>query len=223
MPHKNALPRPSLNRGGDLRRDPAWRAQHLHTHRHLHISLRRQSGLWPVAEHESRTCLAGLVHPTHRVCCNASCGACGGRGCSKRPGGPRLCCMPAIMRDGRPCQSAQDVGCTLEADPPANISLDYLQVQQASLAGHKIAAPAVRPTSRSTAIGTSRVEGSCMPPSALIGMTRLLGSADAESGDSWCYQGGRSADRAACEARPSRTAAHARYPIEVRREALLGL
>ena len=95
----------------------------------------------------------------------------------QEPGGPRMCCVPAIMRGGRPCQSAKDVACALK----------------------------VPPTSPSTATGTSTVEGACLPPAALIGMTRLLGSADAESGDRWCYQGGRSANGAACEASPMRT------------------
>ena len=30
------------------------------------------------------------------VCCAASCGACGGKGCSKRPGGTSACCTKKI-------------------------------------------------------------------------------------------------------------------------------
>ena len=32
------------------------------------------------------------------VCCAASCGRCGGRGCSKRPGGKRNCCGSRIKQ-----------------------------------------------------------------------------------------------------------------------------
>ena len=58
-------------------------------------------------------CSAGVVHPSRQVCCNATCGLCGGHGCSGRPGGPRECCMPAILRTGRVCESRADVACIL--------------------------------------------------------------------------------------------------------------
>ena len=60
-----------------------------------------------------RPCLAGIVHPTRQVCCNASCGLCGGHGCSSAPGGPRQCCMPAVLRQGRLCHSSGDVACII--------------------------------------------------------------------------------------------------------------
>ena len=58
-------------------------------------------------------CSAGVVHPTHQVCCNATCGLCGGHSCSSRPGGPRQCCIPSILRSGRVCESRADVACIL--------------------------------------------------------------------------------------------------------------
>ena len=58
-------------------------------------------------------CSAGVQHPSRQVCCSAACGLCGGHGCSGRPGGPRQCCMPAIVRAGRVCESRADVACIL--------------------------------------------------------------------------------------------------------------
>jgi len=68
--------------------------------------------------------VAGLVpHPTNQVCCSAKCGLCGGHGCSGRPGGPKECCMPAILRRGIICRSRADVACILQlaasSAPPA--------------------------------------------------------------------------------------------------------
>jgi hypothetical protein len=47
------------------------------------------------------------------VCCPASCGACGGRGCSGRPGGRTKCCVPAIQKSGRACTSPEDTACVI--------------------------------------------------------------------------------------------------------------
>ena len=58
-------------------------------------------------------CSAGVEDPSRKVCCNAACGLCGGRGCSGRPGGPRQCCVPPILRTGRVCESQADVACIL--------------------------------------------------------------------------------------------------------------
>ena len=87
-------------------------AHRLVIHHRLNLSIR------PV-EHTASirrfaNCSAGVVHPTHQVCCNATCGLCGGHGCSSRPGGPRQCCMPAILRTGLVCESQADVACSLK-------------------------------------------------------------------------------------------------------------
>lgn len=48
------------------------------------------------------TILSGICRED--VCCPKSCGVCGGRGCSKRPGGGESCCNGAILRNkGRTC------------------------------------------------------------------------------------------------------------------------
>ena len=90
---------------------PSAEAHRLVIHHRLNLSIR------PV-EHTASfrrfaDCSAGVVHPTHQVCCNATCGLCGGHGCSGRPGGPRQCCMPAILRTGRVCESRAEVACIL--------------------------------------------------------------------------------------------------------------
>ena len=47
------------------------------------------------------------------VCCPASCGACDGKGCSARPGGPRHCCGMAIWKGGRQCLAKDDTLCII--------------------------------------------------------------------------------------------------------------
>ena len=81
----------------------------------LVISHRLNLTVRPVAHTASSfaDCSAGVLHPSSRVCCNATCGLCGGRGCSSRPGGAPQCCMPAILRTGRVCESRADVACIL--------------------------------------------------------------------------------------------------------------
>ena len=59
-------------------------------------------------------CSAGITpNGARQVCCSAACGLCGARDCSSRPGGPRQCCMRAIVRAGRVCESRADVACIL--------------------------------------------------------------------------------------------------------------
>ena len=90
---------------------PSAEAHRLVIHHRLNLTIR------PV-EHTASSrrfadCSAGVVHPSRQVCCNATCGLCGGHGCSGRPGGPRECCMPAILSTGRVCESRADVACIL--------------------------------------------------------------------------------------------------------------
>ena len=90
---------------------PSAEAHRLVVHHRLNLTIR------PV-EHTAyyrrfADCTAGVQHPSRQVCCNATCGLCGGHGCSGRPGGPRQCCMPAILRTGRVCESRADVACIL--------------------------------------------------------------------------------------------------------------
>ena len=90
---------------------PSAEAHRLVIHHRLNLTIR------PV-EHTASSrrfadCSAGVVHPSRQVCCNATCGLCGGHGCSGRPGGPRECCMPAILRTGQVCESRAAVACIL--------------------------------------------------------------------------------------------------------------
>ncbi|CAM9804904.1 unnamed protein product, partial [Hapterophycus canaliculatus] len=45
------------------------------------------------------------------VCCDAGCGACGGVGCSGRPGGADACCVTEIRDDGEECSIAGAAPC----------------------------------------------------------------------------------------------------------------
>ena len=72
------------------------------------------------SSHRFADCSAGVLHASGQVCCNATCGLCGGLGCSSRPGGPHQCCMPAILRKSRSCQSTADVACILHRGAAAN-------------------------------------------------------------------------------------------------------
>lgn len=47
------------------------------------------------------------------VCCASSCGACGGSGCSGRPGGGSKCCTIGIITNGIECKQTSDDGCVI--------------------------------------------------------------------------------------------------------------
>lgn len=47
------------------------------------------------------TCSQGIL--SGGVCCEATCGACGGSGCGSRPGGSSACCTSNIRDSGRVC------------------------------------------------------------------------------------------------------------------------
>ena len=64
-----------------------------------------------------RQCLVGWDE-SNQVCCNASCGTCGGPGCSKRPGGQHQCCMPEILRSGHACRGQEEGACILHRATP---------------------------------------------------------------------------------------------------------
>jgi hypothetical protein len=56
------------------------------------------------------SCARGLA--SGRACCAASCGTCGGTGCSQRPGGAAACCSGSITTAARSC-AAYPPPCTL--------------------------------------------------------------------------------------------------------------
>ncbi|KAK3270187.1 hypothetical protein CYMTET_21402 [Cymbomonas tetramitiformis] len=56
------------------------------------------------------TCAEGLARGS--ACCAASCGACGGAGCSLRPGGASACCADTVLASKRSCYTNQ-APCTI--------------------------------------------------------------------------------------------------------------
>lgn len=48
-------------------------------------------------------CSDGILNGAETVCCAASCGTCGGTGCSSLPGGAEACCAGPIADAGQPC------------------------------------------------------------------------------------------------------------------------
>lgn len=49
------------------------------------------------------SCSYGVLSSDKKVCCAASCGACGGAGCSQLPGGADACCTSKISAANEPC------------------------------------------------------------------------------------------------------------------------
>merc|ERR1719167_15311 len=54
----------------------------------------------------------GIGTNNGKVCCARSCGTCGGKGCSKRPGGKKNCCTKWIKKNcgTAPCRNANNNG-----------------------------------------------------------------------------------------------------------------
>ena len=50
--------------------------------------------------------LMGVYHPVRAVCCDNSCGSCGGIGCAGLNGGESSCCVSAIEAANNSCESA---------------------------------------------------------------------------------------------------------------------
>lgn len=63
-------------------------------------------------------CENGLVN--NEACCLASCGSCGGDGCSQRPGGSENCCHGSITRQGDSCHDF-DAPCVIGPPPRRRI------------------------------------------------------------------------------------------------------
>ena len=56
-------------------------------------------------------CFNGIV--SNNVCCDQSCGQCGGTGCDNLPGGSSKCCRGTITNSGIICQTTSDTGCII--------------------------------------------------------------------------------------------------------------
>ena len=65
-------------------------------------------------------CRTGLLNPNENVCCDASCGTCGGgNGCGIRNGGKAGCCKQAIMASGVDCTTPTQTRCKIPQPPPS--------------------------------------------------------------------------------------------------------
>ena len=62
-------------------------------------------------------CAAGVLDGSE-VCCAASCGTCGGPGCSARSGGAEGCCWGTITEAGRTCSAPGDTACLMPPGTP---------------------------------------------------------------------------------------------------------
>ncbi|CAB1108450.1 unnamed protein product [Ectocarpus sp. CCAP 1310/34] len=49
------------------------------------------------------------------VCCSASCGSCGGSGCTSRDGGSESCCGGGVRASGRYCSITGEAPCLANA------------------------------------------------------------------------------------------------------------
>merc|ERR1711865_93726 len=64
-------------------------------------------------------CTNGFAHPKGDTCCKKSCGACGGSGCSKRPGGAKNCCTNKIKAAKKLCKkNGADAPCIIPPPSP---------------------------------------------------------------------------------------------------------
>ena len=61
-------------------------------------------------------CACGIARGS--VCCDGSCGTCGGSGCGSRPGGASRCCSGSISSNGVYCVSNTQVVCNRPPPPP---------------------------------------------------------------------------------------------------------
>jgi hypothetical protein len=59
-------------------------------------------------------CSNGIPNDSGKICCDASCGVCGGVGCKDRPGGEAACCGREIKISGKVCASDTDTACFMD-------------------------------------------------------------------------------------------------------------
>ena len=61
----------------------------------------------------STWCASGVLAHDGVVCCDKSCGQCGGEDCAGLPGGAEHCCLAIITSMAVPCSSYADTACVL--------------------------------------------------------------------------------------------------------------
>lgn len=55
------------------------------------------------------------------ICCAATCGSCGGRGCRSRMGGEENCCTGYIATNGAPCSETNAPPCIIDDDGECHV------------------------------------------------------------------------------------------------------
>ena len=73
-------------------------------------------GNWNRRTQGAGDCASGIQ--SGEVCCAASCGTCGGSGCSGQPGGSSQCCKTTIRDSGVACATPSDTGCIVPSVSP---------------------------------------------------------------------------------------------------------
>src|SRR5690606_13679674 len=73
-------------------------------------------------------CDGGILDGDGSTCCAASCGTCGGSGCSGRPGGAASCCEQTIRDSGRSCLD-NGPPCIMYGDPSCEHGETYTRPQ----------------------------------------------------------------------------------------------
>ena len=74
-----------------------------------------QAGVRAKKAARASNCLKGHLSPSSPICCAESCGACGGTGCAKRPGGWGQCCGKGIRASSRRCAESENTGPCIDA------------------------------------------------------------------------------------------------------------
>ena len=72
----------------------------------------------------STWCASGVLAHDGVVCCDRTCGQCGGDNCANLPGGAEHCCLAIITSMAVPCSSYTDTACLLP--PPRWLALENI-------------------------------------------------------------------------------------------------
>lgn len=73
--------------------------------------------LFDTADDDGPECSNGLAgYSEGEICCEESCGMCGGAGCKNFPGGKDSCCMGAIEDAGVMCADSGAAPCIMEGE-----------------------------------------------------------------------------------------------------------
>jgi hypothetical protein len=70
------------------------------------------------SDFRAKSCAAfgGILDPGSLQCCDATCGACGGEGCERAPGGADSCCTDNVAARNKMCSETVHAPCSLKAE-----------------------------------------------------------------------------------------------------------